>query len=66
MYFHYYLQPPIKENLKIKDPDAEWSYSKSKNGWYYGYKAHSIVDIETQILIECNATPANISDQKMV
>ncbi|MHA1253710.1 MAG: transposase [Candidatus Helarchaeota archaeon] len=61
-----YFKPPTKENSKIKDPNAEWGYSKSKNGWYYGYKAHIIVDTETQIPIECIATPANISDQKMV
>ena len=61
-----YFKPSTEKNPKIKNPDAEWSYSKSKNGWYYGYKAHIIIDIETQIPIVCIVTPANISNQKMM
>ncbi|MHA1233041.1 MAG: transposase [Candidatus Helarchaeota archaeon] len=61
-----YFKPPTEENPKIKYPNAEWGYSKSKNEWYYGYIAHIIVDTKTQIPIECIVTPANISEQKMV
>ncbi|MHA1252076.1 MAG: transposase [Candidatus Helarchaeota archaeon] len=61
-----YFKPSTEKNTKARDPDAAWGYSKSKNGWYYGYKAHIIVNIETQIPIECIVTPANISDQKMM
>ncbi|MHA1248589.1 MAG: transposase [Candidatus Helarchaeota archaeon] len=50
----------------MKDSDSEWDYSKSKNGWYYGYKAHIIVDSETQIPIEYIVILANISDKKMM
>jgi len=61
-----YYRPPTKEGETPIDVDARWGYSKSKGGWYYGYKAQVVVDAETEIPLPCIVTPANVSDQKMV
>ncbi|MBD3227410.1 MAG: transposase, partial [Candidatus Lokiarchaeota archaeon] len=61
-----YYRPPTEKGEAPTDPDARWGYSKSKDGWYYGYKAQIMVDTETQIPLICKVTPANVSDQKMV
>jgi len=61
-----YFKSPTEKDLKARDPDAEWSYSKSKIGRNYGYKTNIIVDTEIQIPVGCITTPANISDQEMM
>ena len=42
------------------DSDAAWT-KKGKN-FYYGYKAHTSVDVDTGLVVAAHATPANYSD----
>ena len=42
------------------DSDAAWT-KKGKN-FYYGYKAHTSVDVDTGLILSGHATPANYSD----
>lgn len=61
-----HCRPPTKKRPIPKDPDARWGTAKCKNGWYYGYKAQVVVDAEDYLPLYDIATPANVSDQKMV
>jgi len=42
------------------DRDAAWT-KKGKN-YYYGYKAHTSVDVDSSLILVVQATPANYSD----
>ena len=42
------------------DSDAAWSKKGKK--FYYGYKAHTSVDVDTGLVLVAQATPANHSD----
>jgi IS5 family transposase len=42
------------------DSDASWT-KKGKN-YYYGYKGHTCVDVDTGLILSAHATPANLSD----
>lgn len=59
-------RPPTKKCPRPKDPDAAWGFAKCKDGYYYGYKAQTIVDAETNLPVYPIVTPANVSDQIMV
>ena len=53
------------ENITVRvsyshDSDAAWT-KKGKN-FYYGYKAHTSVDVDTGLVLVAQATPANYSD----
>jgi IS5 family transposase len=61
-----YYKPPTKKGAKGRDPDAHWGLAKCKNGWYYGYKVQVVVDAESYLPLHAIATPANVSDQRMV
>ncbi|MHA1277458.1 MAG: transposase [Candidatus Helarchaeota archaeon] len=61
-----YCRAPTKTGMPAADPDARWGKAKCKNGWYFGYKAQVVVDAEDYLPLHAIATPANVSDQKMV
>ena len=61
-----HCRSPTKRGRKAKDPDAKWGKAKCKGGWYFGYKAQVVVDAEDYLPLYSFATPANVSDQKMV
>ena len=42
------------------DSDAAWTKKGKK--YYYGYKAHTCVDVDTGLILSVHATPANYSD----
>ncbi len=60
-----YFKPPTKRGQSSTDIDATWGFSKCKGGWYFGYKAHIITDIDSKLGISCIVTKANESDQKI-
>ena len=60
-----YFRPPTKKEESSTDPDATWGFSKCKGGWYFGYKAHIITDIDSKLGISCIVTRAIESDQKI-
>ena len=43
-----------------RDKDAAWT--KKGKELYYGYKAHTSVDVDTGVILAAHATPANYSD----
>jgi hypothetical protein len=61
-----YCRRPTKKRREAKDPDARWGKAKCKGGWYFGYKAQTIIDAEDNLPLYSFVTPANVSDQKMV
>jgi len=44
------------------DSDAAWT--KKGKQFYYGYKGHSSVDVDTGLILAAHATPANHSDTR--
>ena len=66
-------EPPYNEkdiNPKTKrhnpstsqtDSDARWG-KKSKNRAFFGYKAHSVIDSETEFILNTDVTDASIND----
>ncbi|MHA1250017.1 MAG: transposase [Candidatus Helarchaeota archaeon] len=60
-----FFRPPTKKEESSTDPDATWGFSKCKGGWYLGYKAHIITDIDSKLGISCIVTRAIESDQKI-
>ena len=48
------------------DKDARWS-KKTKRGrgfWWFGYKAHVVADVVSELPIHVEVTPANINDSR--
>jgi len=62
----------LKKEHKDKEPDTYIDNHspdkdarpgrKHKNKQFYGYKAHAIIDAESEILLNVDATPGNIGD----
>lgn len=53
-----------KESAPQLDTDAQ---STQKNGrWYYGYKGHIGVDVESKLIRTCAFTPANTHDSQVL
>jgi IS5 family transposase len=55
--------PPVQAKVTVSyshDSDAAWT--KKGKSFYYGYKAHSSVDVDTGLILSAHATPANYSD----
>jgi IS5 family transposase len=62
----------IKKEYKDKEPDTYIDNHspdkdarpgrKHKNKQFYGYKAHAIIDAESEIILNVDATPGNVSD----
>ena len=61
-----YCRAPTKRGMECKDADAAWGKAKCKGGWYLGYKAQVMVDVDDYLPLYAIVTPANISDQVMV
>ena len=57
-------KPKSENNTEPFDLDARWGFAKSKNGIYFGYKAHALTDLKSGLPIMGTITPANVSDQK--
>jgi len=55
------VAPQVKVTVSYShDSDASWT-KKGKN-YYYGYKGHTCVDVDTGLILSAHATPANLSD----
>ena len=55
--------PPAQASVSVSyshDSDAAWTKKGSR--FYYGYKAHTSVDVDTGLILSAHATPANYSD----
>ena len=53
--------PQVKVTVSYShDSDAAWT-KKGKN-YYYGYKGHTSVDVDSGLILSAHATPANHSD----
>jgi len=55
---------PPQVNMSVSyshDSDAAWT--KKGICFYYGYKAHTSVDVDTGLILSIHATPANYSDK---
>jgi len=57
-------KPPVSETrVSVSyshDSDAAWT--KKGKHFYYGYKAHTSVDVDSGVVLATHATPANYSD----
>ena len=58
----------LKQWYGLSDQEAEYSHdsdaawTKKGKKYYYGYKAHTCVDVDTGLILSAYATPANYSD----
>jgi IS5 family transposase len=57
-------KPKTKRNPTPFDPDARWGFAKSKDLYYFGYKAHVVIDSKSGLPFAGTLTPANVSDMK--
>jgi IS5 family transposase len=55
-------KPKSKRNPTPFDADARWGFAKSKDLYYFGYKAHVIIDSKSGLPFAGTLTPANVSD----
>jgi IS5 family transposase len=57
------LPPSAQAKVSVSyshDRDAAWT--KKGKEYYYGYKGHTSVDVDTGLILSAHATPANYSD----
>jgi IS5 family transposase len=55
--------PTVQTKMSVRyshDSDAAWT--KKGKQYYYGYKAHTCVDVDSGLILTAHATPANYSD----
>jgi len=55
--------PPARTSVSVSyshDSDAAWTKKGSR--FYYGYKGHTSVDVDTGLILSAHVTPANYSD----
>jgi IS5 family transposase len=54
------------EKTPSEQIDTEAQSTKKRGRWYYGYKGHIGVDVESKLIRRCAYTPANVHDSQLI